>query len=64
MKTTLIGIAAAALFATATGCHGAIVGNIVVLGITVGIFMGTLSLGRSTEGTRSASASTSAHTQH
>lgn len=28
------------------GCQGAIIGNLVVLGITVGIFFGTLGLGR------------------
>lgn len=28
------------------GCSGAIWGNLVVLGLTVGIFFGTLSLGR------------------
>lgn len=42
------------------GCNGAFVGNIVVLGMTVGIFFGTLALGRSTEArsaTRSASGS-------
>lgn len=44
------------------GCTGAFWGNIVVLAVTMGIFVGTLSLGRasatrSTE--RSASASTS-----
>ena len=29
-----------------SGCHGAILGNLFVLGITVGIFVATLSLGR------------------
>jgi hypothetical protein len=42
-----------------TGCSGAIWGNLVVLGITVGIFFGTLSLGRSGGTTRSGEASTS-----
>lgn len=28
------------------GCNGALVGNVVVLMVTVGIFFGTLSLGR------------------
>ncbi|HJK91473.1 MAG TPA: hypothetical protein RMH85_32350 [Polyangiaceae bacterium LLY-WYZ-15_(1-7)] len=42
------------------GCQGALWGNLVVLGITVGIFFGTLSLGRSSEAARStADASTS-----
>ncbi len=42
-----------------TGCNGAFWGNLVVLGITVGIFFGTLALGRSTATARSADASTS-----
>jgi hypothetical protein len=29
-----------------SGCNGAFWGNVVVLGVTVGIFFGTLSLGR------------------
>jgi len=52
----------AALFVGApllAGCNGAIIGNLVVLGVTVGIFFGTLSLGRSSETARSADASTS-----
>ncbi|MBO6939240.1 MAG: hypothetical protein JJ863_29995 [Deltaproteobacteria bacterium] len=36
-----------------TGCNGALVGNVIVLGVTFGIFFGTLRLGRSTEATRS-----------
>lgn len=39
------------------GCNGAFVGNIVVLGMTIGIFFGTLSLGRSTDARNSASSS-------
>lgn len=36
------------------GCNGAFLGNLVVLAMTVGIFFGTLSLGRSrAEATRS-----------
>ena len=31
---------------TLTGCEGAMWGNLVVLALSVGIFMGTLSLGR------------------
>ena len=42
------------------GCEGAFWGNLLVLGITVGIFFGTLALGRSTAATASAEASTSA----
>lgn len=42
-----------------TGCNGAFWGNLVVLGITVGIFFGTLALGRTTASARSADASTS-----
>ncbi|MBX3275631.1 MAG: hypothetical protein KF729_35555 [Sandaracinaceae bacterium] len=41
------------------GCQGAIWGNLLVLGITVGIFFGTLALGRSSAATASAEASTS-----
>jgi hypothetical protein len=36
-----------------TACNGAVVGNLLVLGVTVGIFMATLSLGRSADSTRS-----------
>lgn len=49
----------------ASGCHGAILGNLLVLGITVGIFVATLSLGRvaakSSTASRSAETSTSQH---
>ncbi|MEM7449057.1 MAG: hypothetical protein AAF355_12525 [Myxococcota bacterium] len=31
------------------GCSGAAWGNLIVLGVTIGIFFGTLSLGRSAE---------------
>lgn len=41
------------------GCQGAIWGNLLVLGVTVGIFFGTLALGRSSGATASAEASTS-----
>lgn len=36
-----------------SGCNGALVGNVIVLGVTFGIFFGTLRLGRNTEATRS-----------
>ena len=59
---------AASLFALAlplllTGCNGALVGNVIVLGVTFGIFFGTLRLGRTgTEATRSeATRSTAGH---
>lgn len=42
-----------------TGCNGAFWGNLAVLGVTVGIFFGTLALGRSTAAAGSAEASTS-----
>lgn len=58
MPTKLTMFAATVPFLLA-GCNGAFLGNLVVLGITVGIFLGTLSLGRSTEATRSAEASVS-----
>ena len=42
-----------------SGCNAAFWGNLLVLGITVGIFFGTLALGRSSAATASAEASTS-----
>ncbi len=36
----------AALAFGLTGCNGAFVGNFVVLGLTLGVFFGTLGLGR------------------
>lgn len=59
-KLTLATLCAGLLFAT--GCNGAMWGNIVVLGITLGIFFGTLSLGRSAEATRSSAADASQST--
>ena len=52
-KQTLATLAIPLLLA---GCNGAFWGNFIVLGITLGIFLGTLSLGRSgsAEATRSA----------
>lgn len=41
------------------GCQAALWGNMIALGLTVGIFFGTLSLGRTADSTRSAEASTS-----
>lgn len=56
MKLTLLALSAALFMA---GCSAAFWGNLVVLGITVGIFVGTLSLGRSsTEATRSGDSAT------
>ena len=47
-----------------TGCNGAFWGNLVVLGITLGIFFGTLALGRASAATRSgAEASSSTPSQ-
>lgn len=51
VKQTLTILAAMSLL---SGCTGAILGNLIVLGITVGIFLGTLSLGRHAETARSA----------
>ena len=34
------------------GCNGAFLGNLFVLGVTVAIFLGTLSLGRNSEASR------------
>ena len=56
-------LALVGLALTLSGCAGAIWGNLLVLGVTVGIFFGTLALGRSTTPTRStADASTSSST--
>lgn len=60
VQMVLVPLAALAL----SGCStvpiaGAFWGNLVVLGVTVGIFFGTLALGRSTPATQSAEASTS-----
>lgn len=53
MKAAQIVVTAMLPFCLA-GCTGALWGNLLVLGLTVGIFVGTLSLGRrSTEATRS-----------
>ncbi len=41
------------------GCSGAHWGNLIVLGISAGIFFGTLSLGRTTDATRSRADSSS-----
>ena len=46
-----------------TGCNGAFWGNLIVLGITVGIFLGTLALGRTSASARSAEASSSTPSQ-
>ncbi|WP_157068628.1 hypothetical protein [Sandaracinus amylolyticus] len=40
------------------GCNGALIGNLVVLAVTVGIFFGTLGLGRASNAARSAASST------
>ena len=48
MKLTPWYIAAVAPIAAA-GCSGAFVGHFAVLGVTIGIFVATLSLGRSRE---------------
>lgn len=55
-------IAQGAILAAAlalTGCNGAFWGNLVVLAVTVGIFFGTLALGRANAATRSGDTSTS-----
>lgn len=41
------------------GCSGAYWGNLIVLGISAGIFFGTLSLGRATDAARSRADSSS-----
>ena len=45
MRTRLVSIALVSLTGLCA-CQGAVWGNLAVLAITVGIFMGTLSLGR------------------
>ncbi|NOY90764.1 MAG: hypothetical protein GXP55_06090 [Deltaproteobacteria bacterium] len=54
--TTIAALVAPFLLA---GCSGALWGNVVVLALSTGIFVGTLSLGRRGEATRSAEASSS-----
>ena len=49
MKLTPWFLAALAPIA-AVGCSGALLGHLVVLAVTIGIFVGTLSLGRHLEG--------------
>tara|TARA_R100000988_G_scaffold62917_1_gene31532 strand:- start:111 stop:308 length:198 start_codon:yes stop_codon:yes gene_type:complete len=56
----LSNIALALVGLSLAGCQGAIWGNLVVLGITFGIFFGTLALGRtSVQSSAEASTSTS-----
>lgn len=57
-----IALAAAGLPLVLTGCSAALWGNIVVLAVTMGIFVGTLSLGRASATTRSAERSASSST--
>lgn len=57
MTTRTIALALAAL--SLTGCNGAFWGNLVVLAVSVGIFFGTLALGRTSVSARSADTSTS-----
>jgi hypothetical protein len=49
MKLTPWYLAAVAPIAVA-GCSGAFMGHFAVLAVTIGIFVGTLSLGRHTQG--------------
>ncbi|MCA9608778.1 MAG: hypothetical protein KC619_24410 [Myxococcales bacterium] len=59
MQKTFSLLAPLSLAILLSGCNGAFWGNLLVLGITVGIFFGTLALGRSSAATASAEASTS-----
>lgn len=43
------------------GCQGALWGNMIVLGVTFGVFFGTLSLGRTSEASHSASTASASH---
>ncbi len=54
MKLTPWYLAALAPIAIA-GCSGALMGHVAVLAVTIGIFIGTLSLGRAQTQNRSAS---------
>lgn len=54
-RTIVLGACALGL----AGCNATFWGNLVVLAVTVGIFVGTLSLGRRADAARSASRSAS-----
>ena len=45
-----------------SGCNGAFLGNLVVLAMTLGIFFGTLALGRSSTATASEASSSTQST--
>lgn len=45
-KSSLLAPLSLAIALTTTGCNGAFVGNFIVLGMTLGVFFGTLGLGR------------------
>ncbi len=62
MFRTLSMMALAVTGLSLTGCNGAFWGNLLVLGITVGIFFSTLALGRTSAAARSAEASSSTPT--
>lgn len=63
MLRTLSYVGPAALALSLGGCNGAFWGNLFVLAITVGIFFGTLALGRTgSASTRSARADASSST--
>lgn len=59
MSKTFNLVALSMLGLSLAGCNGAFWGNLLVLGVTVGIFVGTLALGRASAAPRSADASTS-----
>ena len=59
LRSAVQTLALLSLGALSTGCNGAFWGNLLVLGVTVGIFFGTLALGRASAATRSAEASSS-----
>jgi hypothetical protein len=56
-RVTMLSILAAG--SVLPGCSGAYWGNLIVLGISAGIFFGTLSLGRTTDAARSRADSSS-----
>lgn len=55
LRLTAVGIALCGFALALTGCTGAFVGNIFVVFVAVGIFFGTLGLGRNAGSTTTAS---------
>jgi hypothetical protein len=62
MGKLLIGTAVVGMGLVFAGLDGARLGNLIVLGLAVAIFIGTLSLGRKSDATRSSERSASSTT--